>query len=371
MQYITEFFIAILMGYLAFTNALADRILVLLGHDVEETTYWEVGYQPNATEEGGEKIARADSFSYITTIPDILKRNQAYQRATALAPLEPSTYTTDPVEALVNIFCTSTTARTIRTTTGTGFFVHEKGVILTNAHVAQYLLLQNTDVFGETTCTIRTGDPAAPRYIADLLYLPPAWITAHAKNIIEEAPVGTGERDYALLYVTESIDNSPLPARFPALQIRTNLLSQSTRGASISATGYPAEAMLRSGNTNQLNPQTARTTITELYTFTSNTADVFSIRGTAVGQQGSSGGPITNEAGQVIGLIATRGDDMRDGAGSLRAITMSHIDSTMIEETGFSLARNVSGDIKERGELFNSAMTPLLTQLLALQIQLR
>jgi len=361
MQFITDIFLAIILSYLSFTNNLADRILSFFPES-EERTIAEELTQADITEDTVPVVAGEISF-----IPDILKRSSAYQQATALTTLEQSTYTDNPIEAIVNIFCQSTTRRTIRTTTGTGFFIHNKGIILTNAHVAQYLLLQYTDAFGETNCTIRTGNPAAPRYVAQLLYLPPSWIIAHARSIVDEAPTGTGERDYALLYVTKSVDDSPLPDTFPALRLNTNLLTNAARNQRVIASGYPAEAMLRSGNNDNLIPRSAESSISELYTFGSQKADVFSIKGTLVGEQGSSGGPITNTAARVIGMISTRGDDQRDGPGSLRAITASHIDSTMLEETGFSLARNISGDVANRADIFTTTLVPLLTELLVLQ----
>lgn len=362
MQFITDIFVAILMSYLAFTNAIADRILTFFPEEDEVTEVTEIEAPVNQLQAGVSQFKSEISF-----VPDILRKSIAYQRATALTALEQSTYTDNPIEAIVNIFCQSTTARTIRTTTGTGFFIHDKGIILTNAHVAQYLLLQYTDAFGDTNCTIRTGNPAAPRYTAQLLYLPPSWLVAHAGNIVAEAPTGTGERDYALLYVTKSVDGSPLPRSFPALELNTSLLTHGAKGQAVIASGYPAEQMLRSGNNDNLTPRSARTTISELYTFGSQKADVFSIRGTNVGEQGSSGGPITSTEAEVLGMISTRGDDTIDGIGSLRAITTAHIDSTMLEETGFSLIRNMSGDVSNRANIFTTTVAPLLTELLVLQ----
>ena len=108
----------------------------------------------------------------------------------------------------------------------------------------------------------------------------------------------------------------------------------------------------------------APTSISELYTFGSNYADVFSVKGSDVGAQGSSGGPIVNDEGDVIGMIATRGDDEVDGAGSLRAITLSHVNRTIEEETGFTLSQNLSGDLPYRAQVFANTMTPFLVSIL-------
>src|SRR5690606_9170954 len=114
---------------------------------------------------------------YQASLPTILRDSSAYQRAAVLGSSEEKSAATatNTIDALVNIYCTFVTATHIRTTTGTGFFVNSNGVILTNAHVAQFLLLEKTDALGEAECLIRTGNPAAPRYHAELLYIPPAW----------------------------------------------------------------------------------------------------------------------------------------------------------------------------------------------------
>ena len=264
----------------------------------------------------------------------------------------------------MNIFCTFKTDEYIRTTTGTGFFIDPDGVIMTNAHIAQFLLLEKTDSFGEADCIVRNGSPAAAKYTADLLYIPPTWIQENAALINDSAPMGTGERDYALLYVSGTLNSEPLPAAFPALSFDSDLLPVSTKDTSVTAAGYPARDLIENGASTDLLARKADTSISELYTFGSNYADVFSVRGSAVGAEGSSGGPIINSDGDVIGMIATRGDDETDGVGSLRAITLSHINRTIEEETGFTLAENLNGNLSYRAEIFANTMTPFLIQLL-------
>jgi S1-C subfamily serine protease len=353
MQLIFDAITTVLFGYLAFTNFLAVHISNFISVDT-----------------GVETIAVIESASLTTlpanySIPTILLRSAAYQQA-AVGQSETADFitTNNPMTAIVNIYCTSITDRQIRTTTGTGFFVHPSGVIMTNAHVAQFLLLEKSGVFGDTNCIIRNGNPAAPRFYAELLYIPPAWVEANAALIDDKAPSGTGERDYALLFVTRSMDNEPLPAIFPALPLATELLPRSMTEATVLAAGYPAGALLSGGTDTDLLPRQASTTISELYTFTSNYADVFALRGSSMGEQGASGGPIVNAGGAVIGMITTRGNDARDGVGSLRAITTSHINRTITEETGFSLIGNISGNIPYRAQVFTTTMAPFLTELL-------
>lgn len=363
MQLLKEFFVAILAGYAAFTTTIADTFFPQEVPVMEEETV-PLASEPEEDEPG----FLASLPSRISdAIPDILLRSAEYQSAALATATElPEANTTDPLEALVNVFCTLTTEEYIRTTTGTGFFVDEDGVILTNAHVAQFLLLEEAEE-GSTECVVRAGNPATPTYVADLLYLPPAWIQANAAQMYEAMPMGTGERDYALLYVSERVDGAPLPARFPALPLRTELLPISVKDDTVIAAGYPAQNLQLNGPSADLIPVRAETSVSELYTFGSNYADVISVRGSAVGAEGASGGPIVNEDGEVIGIIVTRGDDSIDGAGSLRAITISHINRTIEQETGFGLNENLSGDLRFRADIFAETLSPFLLRLLELE----
>lgn len=363
MQFITDFLVAGLVVYISFTNQIADNILALLDNDATA---------PIASEEAQQTAflpSLPSLFGSNGIIPDILLKSTEYQQASVIDSTTQSTYVEDPLKALVNIYCTFVTKDTIRTTTGTGFFVHSDGVIITNAHVAQYLLLETTDLLGEADCVIRQGNPAIAKYRVELLYLPPAWIQQNADVIDSVAPTGTGERDYALLYVSESLTDEPLPARFPALAVDTELLPHTIIGEAVEAAGYPATDLIANGASTPLIPKKASTNITELYTFGSNYADVISIGGSAVGAEGSSGGPVINSAGKAIGIIVTRGDDEADGKGSLRAITLSHIERTIKEETGFSLEKNISGNFPFRAKVFNDTLSPFLIDILATELK--
>jgi S1-C subfamily serine protease len=360
MNLLQDILIGLVAGYFALTNFLAHQIMdILPSPAVTEEVSTE------AVEEDDIASGLAELPSRFQTIPDILRKSALYQQAAVIGSDGFTEATAEePIEAIVNIFCTLTNTDVIRTTTGTGFFIDADGVIMTNAHVAQFLLLENSEYYDDAECIVRNGNPATPRYRAELLYLSPAWIQANAGVFNDEIPLGTGERDYALLYVSETMTGEPLPAQFPALSFDSNLLRTSIKGETVLAAGYPADTLLLSGPDADLLPRQAETTISELYTFGSNYADVFSIRGSEVGAQGASGGPVVNEAGLVIGMIATRGDDATDGIGSLRAITLSHIDRTITEETGLSLSENLGGNLSYRSEVFALTLAPFLLTLL-------
>jgi hypothetical protein len=362
----------ILIGYLSFANTCVDRALSLLPPSLERyVSYFE---SKTATESTGGDLSRTVSF-FSGTVPKVLLEHKEFQTAAVAASLATeATFALPPEQslhdavsgALVNIFCQYKTDKYIRTTTGTGFFINQKGVIITNAHVAQFLLLEKTKrTIDEVECVIRSGNPAVSKYKAELLYISPKWVFENAQVIAEEAPTGTGERDYALLYVSESVDSTELPEKFPAIPVSTVLLSRGVVGAPVIAAGYPAEALIRGGADIKLLPVIASPTIGSLYTFGSNFADIFSITESPVGEQGASGGPVASESERVaIGLIVTKGDIQTEGVHSLRALTLSYIDRTILEETGFSLSQNMQGTLAERGAIFKKAMAPFLAGIL-------
>lgn len=359
MQIITDLFIGFISGYLAITGSVADTI----NDWITPTEETETIITQTTLE---EEISISSIPSIISrAIPDVLLRSADYQKAAVIDSVGLTGATTnEPLEAIVNIYCTFTTKDYTKTTTGTGFFIDPDGVIMTNAHVAQFLLLQETDEDGKTECVIRNGNPATPKYHAELLYLPPAWIQENASVMNDKIPMGTGERDYSLLYVSSTLDKTPLPAVFPALDFDTSFLPLSTKGKEVIAAGYPATALLKNGADADLIPQQATSSVTELYTFGSNYADVFSISSSDVGAEGSSGGPVLNENGAVIGMIVTKGDDTIDGSGSLRAITLSHIERTILEETNFTLKQNLAGNLPYRAGVFAKTLAPFLLAIL-------
>lgn len=362
MNFISDLIVAGLLAYINFTGILANQILAIFD-DMDNTANTYIADISDTS-----PLSKLPSNFTQGSIPDILRQSVTFQQAAVNDAPGQNLYTTNPLDALVNIFCTFTTKNYIRTTTGTGFFVQSNGVIMTNAHVAQFLLIGGSDLLGKADCVIRHGNPASTAYEAKLLYIPPAWIKQNAAIIDAEVPTGTGERDYALLYVTKSLTGEPLPARFPALAVDTELLPISITESVVSAAGYPATDLIKNGASTPLLPRQATTTISELYTFGSNYADVFAIRGSVVGAEGSSGGPVVNSAGKVIGMIVTRGDDSTDGAGSLRAISLSHIERTMQEETGFSFERNISGNLPYRSDIFMTTLAPFLLGLLSVEL---
>lgn len=374
--------VTILLGYLSLTSTIADTITQNIGtllpnYPITTTELPTASETSDAPSTELTLLSRLYASAQGTS--KVLFENSAFREAArtienratiAVSDLTPGELDAHVTDALVNILCQYKTDAYTRTTTGTGFFIEDTGVILTNAHVAQFLLLESVDkAVRDAECIIRTGNPATPRYHAELLFISPSWIFTNAKLITAEHPSGTGEYDYALLYIADSIDDKPLPVTFPALPLHTDFLSKNLVGTTVTTAGYPAEKLTREGVGAALLPERAHTTIDELYTFGSNYADIFSIGESIVGEQGASGGPVVSDTLGTIGLIVTKGDIKTEGAKSLRALTLSYIDRTIREETGYSLYENARGDLPYRGKVFKDVLAPFLSQLLADQLK--
>lgn len=352
-QFFTHACVALLSGYLSLSASLATGIQHIL---VKSELL-----APSSIAKIDTLTPLPSRYSDQTPIPRILIDNAAYQEAAALGSTA-SSVSFSPAsvaDALVNIFCTYTEGKEFHATTGSGVFIDSKGIILTNAHVAQFLLLKQTRK--NTRCVIRQGNPAQEKYIADLLYISPAWIHENANLIDAEAPSGTGERDYALLYIKNAIQG-PLPSVFPALSFSTTYLKRNELKKFLVA-GYPAKIFSEEGPRAELIPRVASTTLSDMFTFGSGKADVIAVHDSVVGEQGSSGGPLLTEDGTVLGLIVTKGSQ-KDGAHSLRAITLPYINQAILSETGFDLRSTLEGNIVRRSEIFKEALVPFLSSLL-------
>lgn len=261
----------------------------------------------------------------------------------------------DVSEASVKIECVQKADGYKRIVTGTGFLINARGVILTNAHVAQFLLLKDAPKLGETTCTATIGSANDAGFSIGLLYISPSWLLKHANLIGSTAPKGTGESDFALVYITGKIDGSASDQVFSYLPPATNPLSKSNKHKEVTIMGYPKQD-------DKSAPQLiATTTITALYTFDSGYADIFALASSSLGHQGASGGPVVDEYGRAIGVITTK--DV--GTTVLNAITTAHIDRRLLSETGFDLTSYAMGDINYKAKLFNETISPILQEMLA------
>ncbi len=238
---------------------------------------------------------------------------------------------------------------------GSGVIIDPRGVILTNAHVAQYVLLSETPSVN-LSCVIRTGSPASPAWHAEVLYIPSVWVGEHAADINNPHPTGTGEHDYALLRIVATANGSPLPSQFPYLRYDTRsgvaFLGDSVLGAS-----YPAEFLGGSVEGN-LYAVSSVSQIKQLLTFGSTSIDAFSIGNVIEAQGGSSGGAVVNAWQYLVGLITTTSEGSTTASRDLRALSMSYINRDFLAQTGEDLPTFLAGDLAASEDSFNKDTAP-------------
>jgi len=264
--------------------------------------------------------------------------------------------------ALVNIICSSN--GNIHPISGSGVLIDPRGIILTNAHVAQYVLISQSSAIN-LSCVIRTGSPSRPAWKAAVLYIPPVWVDAHVKDINAGLAVrGMGEHDYALLIVTATADGIPLSTQsgtFPYLPVDTREAIGFLDDEVMSA-GYPVEFLGSAVAEKGLYFFSSRTTIKQLLTFGSGSVDLISLGGVMEAQSGSSGGAIVNPWGKLIGVITTTSDALTTVQRDMRALTLSYINRDMQTQMGSSLEAFLGGNVLEKAAAFNANVAPGLIQ---------
>lgn len=276
----------------------------------------------------------------------------------AFAPSSIDTINEWARSATVNILCTPRSGG-FYSVSGSGVVIDPRGVILTNAHVAQYVLLSE-DPRVNLLCSIRTGAPARPRWHVQVLYLPPAWVEEHAEDLRKTHPTGTGEHDYALLYVTDSIDGSVIPP-LPALSFDTREEAAFT-GDTALAVSYPAEFIGGIAAQFDLYSISSIATIGDLYTLGSSTVDVLSLGGIIQAQGGSSGGAVVNLWNYLIGVITTTTEGTTTAARDLHALTLSYINRDLTKQSGSGLKEILAGDLDKTASNYRETIAPELIE---------
>ena len=270
---------------------------------------------------------------------------------------------TETRAALVNILCMPQTGLSSGIS-GSGVVVDSRGVILTNAHVAQFFLLRDYLQPGNVSCVVRVGSPAQERYTATLLYLPPAWVAENASQIKAAQATGTGEQDFAFLLITGRTDPSAaLPATFPHLAMDRTYVDI---GEPMLLAAYPAGFLGNESVQKNLYISSAIAYVTQLFSFNSaKNVDLFSIGGTVVSQGGSSGGAAVRLTdGKLAGIIVTETVAATTGERDLRALSLAHIDNTLIASDKGGIVGLLVGDLAAKAAAFNTQVAPSETALL-------
>ena len=245
-------------------------------------------------------------------------------------------------DVTVNIVCSSTSGNLINVSTGSGVIIDPKGVIMTNAHVGQFVLLE--DYYrskNKMDCGIYRENIPTFGYTVDILYISPDWIRENSNLINSPSPRGTGEFDYALLYITGSTNPTfQKPRKFPYSEI--SLLDDNyEKNNSVEVSGYPGAPkniidIARAGIL-----KTDIVLIKDVFTFNDGNIDIFSTTKTNVGARGASGGgAFLND--NLIGIISTTNGEQNNA--EINALTTTYINTDIKNNTGKSIKSLLSND---------------------------
>ena len=262
--------------------------------------------------------------------------------------------------ATINILCTAK-GNEFSPISGTGIVISPNGLILTNAHVAQYFLLGNLYTKDFIQCSIRTGSPAYPRYHAELVYISPTWVEANKTELKQDNPKGTGQNDFAFLRIIDAIDSTTLPT-FSYIPINTREVIDLNEPVVL--VSYPAGFLGGLSILQGLSVTSAVTVVQDIFTFKSNTIDVISVGGTVVSQKGASGGAVVDKHSTLIGIISTSSNGNTTSSRELNAITLGYISRTLQTEIGYTLSNFLSLDIPNFAKSFQNTTAVSLTKIL-------
>ena len=324
-------------------------------------------------QQGGEENDEAETVVVETATPE--EETSSTTQATLTVkdletiyqtpPLSFDTINTATLPAIVNILCGSTSSSAVRGATGTGVVIDPRGVILTNAHVAQYLLVsEHPDV--HIQCVIRTGTPATERYTAELLAFPRSWAETHGADIKKVETRGTGEHDWALLYINGTTNGAEKPATFPFVSYDTQE-GVAISGDSVLLAAYPAAFLGGATLRSNLWPSSSVITLQKVFTFDGSFIDLLSLGGSVVAQGGASGGAVVNQWNKLVGLIVTSSIAENTADRDLRAITLAHINRSVQQHTGLTLENFLAeGNFSARASAFTQQHAASLRSLFAI-----
>jgi hypothetical protein len=286
-----------------------------------------------------------------------MKLFPAFLIATALLLLPAGTFAAerDSIDmpaldaATVNIYCTYKSGSKNYSTTGTGIMLGDRGVILTNAHVVLPLLIENPK--NKSGCAVRAGSPAREVYTASLLYLAPSWLEETLPALRKRVMRGSGDGDFALLYVASSTSSTS----FPGLALPL-IPSAPTEGEEVILAGYPAEGLGYKKTAKKLMYETDATEVASVHSFIRPFTDVLSLAPSSLARSGVSGGPVARSSGELVGLMTAVEQSEKKSERKLRAITLSYIDRAITLQTGLPLSLLISGNLDARAALTEAGL---------------
>lgn len=230
----------------------------------------------------------------------------------------------------VNIYCSWRESFGILRFTGSASVISQSGLALTNAHVAQYLLLQEYLPKGEMDCHIRSGSPARNAFRGHVVYMPLSWAKANKGISKNFSPSGTGENDFAIIELDDPVSNEVLSS-VSWLSISNEKVKV---GDTLRLSGYPAGFSNANLLESALYSLVEKVSVNDVWPLGGASDGAIGTSPTSIAQVGSSGGAAINDKSELAGLMVATTLDSKTGKKNMRVISISHIKSVLKKETG-------------------------------------
>ncbi len=248
--------------------------------------------------------------------------------------------TTGAENNVVNIICLHREEGRIEAHAGSGVIIDPRGVVITNAHVAQFFLLESKANENYMDCNLYKENIPTYGYTARLLYISPSWIQKNYTLIRDPNPKGTGEGDFAFLYIDGNTNPAiKNPKSFPYASFSTDFKYKV--GSKIFVAGYPGAPTNINELTKSVKLRTDSTYISDVFTLGNDSIDIISTGPTVVAQRGASGGGLFS-GNSLVGMTATVAEDSEGK--KINALTTEYINRNLRKQEGFDLSELLTSD---------------------------
>jgi hypothetical protein len=271
----------------------------------------------------------------------------------------------NPSSAVVNILCSIPQGNMIKQISSSGVLISSTGLILTNAHVGIHPFIS---AYGNQSmsCKIRSGSPALTNHALSFIFISPNWTARHKGETSGIVGIDSGNADFAILKATLPTDilkfATPISIRntgginplyiFSKDGADISFSPDLSIGQSVTAIGYP----ITSSNSGALTKKQDQLSIRDLFGFSSGVdqQDLIETSASTIGKNGSSGGAIVDTSSYLIALIANVIPTSSPDQTYIRAISLDHINTSLLDQAGISLHNLIDSDGSNLKQIFES-----------------